>query len=275
LALGLEFAIPVLLWMPWKRRLFQNLACLALLSLHLGIAATLHLGLMVPINILVTVGLWPALVFDRLAWTPKWPRLRGVERTEPQAYRLRKPVRVLVVLTCLYIVHLNYAMYRDVVVPMPIKLFGYFTRQQQDWHLFAPHPGVEDGWFVAEAECLNGQTIDLLRGGLPVDWSKPDSVASVFANQRWRMWLFNLARREDPLVNEAFSTWLARDWNERHPGPESVRRIVLRQMVEATPLPGQPLLVTPVTLFEFECPESLYRSPNQVFAPLTPPTQEP
>jgi hypothetical protein len=271
LALGVEVAIPLLLWMPWKRRSFQNLACSLLVSLHLVIAATLHLGLMVPINIFVTVGLWPGFLFAKATWKPQWHLPKSIERDEPQAYSLARPTQALILITCLYIVHLNYAVYNKVIVPKPIKLFGYLTRQQQDWQLFAPHPGTDDGWFVAKGECLDGNEIDLLREGRPVDLSKPESVASLFPNQRWRMWLFNLANRRDPLVNEAFARWLACDWNDRHPGPTSVKHVEVVFVAEPTPLPGQPLVVSPITLFEFTCPESLYRKPHQVFAPLTPP----
>jgi hypothetical protein len=166
-----------------------------------------------------------------------------------------------------YIVHLNYAVYNSVVVPMPIKYFGYLLRQQQNWDLFSPHPGIDDGWFVLEGHCLNGEEIDLLRGGEDVDYGKPSSVAASFPNQRWRLWLLNLLRRNDPLVNGAFATYLAKSWNENHRGGERVKRVRIIFVSEPTPMPGQTGFTKPVVFFDFTCPKELYERADEAYIP--------
>ncbi len=225
-----ELAIFVLLWIPYARAL----ACLLIALLHLGIVLTMSLGLIPLISVVVTLGLWPL------------PRPRAGE----PAPRLARPTQALLALNCLYIVHLNWALaHPDVVVPMPIKLWGYFLRQQQDWTMFAPSPGTDDGRYEARGELVDGQTVALLPAEPP--------------NQRWRCWLHNLSSRNDPRVNESFAAYLAGAWNEGHPGPERVRRVQLVYLSEPTPLPGQPLVTTPISLYDYACPPP----PNEVIIP--------
>lgn len=269
-ALATEALIPILLWIPVKKPLFRSLACCAILALHLAILCLLHLGIISIGCILLSVGLWPGIIFQRLD-SYLSPKQDSPPTPKPSAYSLSFITQIILGLTCVYIIHLNYALYRGVVVPTPIKAFGYLLRQNQEWSMFAPHPGTDDGWFVAKAQRIDGQSIDLLRHGTPVDLTKPTSVASIMPNQRWRVWLLNLRNREDPKVNESFCNWLARDWNKQHPGPESVVKIELIYVAEPTPPPGQPLRLTPVSFYTYTCPIELYQPINKVFLPLTPP----
>lgn len=268
LTLGLEFGVPLLLWMPWKRHHFRKAACVALLLLHLGIASTLHLGLMPLINMVALLGLWPGAIFGFFAGRIPPFRVPSVslEGSCPNL-ELPLPVRGLLVLICVYICHLNYAVYNSVIVPKPIKYFGYIFRQQQEWKLFAPHPGVGDGWFVIEGTCVNGEMVDLFQDGEKPSQEKPTSVASTFPNQRWRLWMLNLTNRRDEKVNLSFATYLARHWNDRHRLPQRVTKIRILFMSEPTPLPGEPLLVTPITFYEFECPEELYKRVDEAYIP--------
>lgn len=275
LTVVVELGVGILFWMPWKRRVFQGAACVVLVLLHLGIAATLNLGIIVPISILVTTGLWPGRLFSSIK-CGKSTEIRGIQkRAEPSNYILAPWARFLAIAVCCHLLIYNLAVYQRIILPKPIKYFGYLTRQQQTWQMFAPHPGVQDGWFVAQGETLGGRQIDLLRDGAPVSLDKPESVSASFPNHRWRCWLLNLGNRRDARVNTSFATWLANDWNTRHPGPQSVKRVTLIFVSEPTPLPEQNLVTNPVILHEFECPESLYKKPHQVFLPLTPPGVEP
>lgn len=221
----LELAIAVLLWIPRTRLV----ACLLIAALQLGIGTCMSLGLIPLISIVVSLGLWPV---------PR-PRLEG------RPTRLPGPIRILLGLNCVYLVYLNWALVHPTVyVPMPIKVFGYLLRQQQDWVMFAPHPGEDDGWYVARATLRDGSTVDLLQGGRPASLRKPER----FPAHRWQVWLHNLSSRRDPLVNESFARYLIRG-NE-------VRRLELIYVAEPTPPPGQPLVSTPITLYEVSPPSA-------------------
>ena len=268
-SLGMEFAIPLLLWSPWKRTTLRHVACGLIVVLHSGVALTLHLGIMPLINLVAAVGLWPGALFDRVdekVGQAVAPEPKESE-SEPFGSTLPKPVRILLALNCVYILHLNYAVYNSVIVPTPIKYFGYLLRQQQNWDLFAPHPGIDDGWFVLEGHRLDGKKIDFLQGGREATYQKPESVAGSFPNQRWRMWLLNLQRRRDPLVNQAFAQYLAEDWNRSHRGQERVSRVSIVFVSEPTPPPGGEGFSRPVVFFDYTCPVELYEKPDEAYIP--------
>lgn len=232
--LALELAIAILLWVGRLR----PVAVVMILVLQLGIAATMDLGLIVPSSLVVTLGLWPGRVFTwlgRLRFPPG-----GVPGPCP-GYALSRPTKVFLVLVQVYVVFLNYALTQTFTVPMPIKVFGYLTRQHQDWSMFAPAPETEDGWHVGRGELLNGQSVDLLRDG-PASLDKP---ARLFPNHRWRLWLVNLEGRRDRRVDESYAAYLARRWNATHPGPERVRRV---ELIYVSRRGG------PVTLYDYQVP---------------------
>lgn len=271
LALGIEYAIPVALWMPLKRPQFRLFACALIVALHLAIGLTIHLGLMVFINVLVTVGLWPGVWAEKLLSPLSERLLPALPPKEPAPCAGVQPNRAssaFLVLICLYIAHLNVAVYRNWVVPYPVKFFGYLFRQQQNWKMFAPHPGVEDGWLVAQGLQVSGHSIDLLKGGGPVTMVKPESVANTYPNHRWRLWLLNLVERNDRRVFKSYCLWLAREWNDKHPGPAAVKHITLTYVAEPTPPPGNPLKSSPTDIFEFEVPKEIVQKPNEVYLPL-------
>ena len=263
-----ELAIPFMLWFPWLRRQLRAAACCTILAMHLVIAMLLHLGLIPLMSIVITFGLWSGRIFEAVA--KRIPPLPGMGKKMDSypSYHLNRLSIGFLGLVCFYIVYLNYAEFRGLIVSKPVKYFGYSLRLQQTWQMFAPHPGKGDGWFVARAKTVGGETIDLLRDGSSVDFEKPESVADSFPNQRWRAWFIHLFERGDPLTQEAFANWLARDWNEQHPGPQSVKRVELIYVSEPTPLPDQKIVANPVVFFDYLCPESLYRNPGEVYLPL-------
>ena len=271
IALALEAAIPLLLWIPWRRSFFRGLGCIVIVAFHLAIAVTMNLGLMPAINIGMTLGLWPGRIFGSLFRGARCVSLPHTTRGACPGVQLSRPTQLLLGLGCLYIIHLNVAVYRGSIVSKPIKLFGYYLRLQQEWKLFAPHPGVSDGWFVIKGECVDGSEVTLPFPGTAASLEKPSSVAALFPNQRWRIWLLNLRDRNDERVNATYATWIAKSWNRDNPGPKSVKALTLIFVSEPTPLPGQPILAKPLVHYRFECPKELYQSPNRVYLPLSPP----
>ena len=263
-ALGVEFLIPLLLWLPRLRVLG-----LALLSgFHLAIASCLQLGLMVPIALGTALGLLPAQVCEALlgrASSKHWRALLGWCSTRlpqsqsgclvPPAYVLRWPTRLLVWLGCLYIVYINAAvLQRNPRVPMPIQVFGYAFQLFQSWSMFAPSPGDDDGWFVIEGVCINRKSIDLLQNGRPVLWSKPDDVSARIPNQKWRCWFLNLRTHNLQAVNQHVLKWASDRWNATHQGDERLYFARLVYIAEPTPPPGQPIVIHAEVMAEQKIP---------------------
>ncbi len=226
----LELGLAVGLWIPRLR----PLALLGLVAFHLGIALCLQLGMMVPIAIVCSLGLWPIgrePPLQRLvtACHARLPRLRLLVFKVPDA---------LLACACCYVLYINYASSREnYVVPLPIQAFGYALQLYQNWPLFA-EPETDDGWFVVEGTTRRRAAVDLLRGGQLVSWGKP---AFQFPNHRWRRFYQNLRYKNDPAVTQAFLRWAGRKWNAEHAGEEQLYYVRLVYVVETTPPPGQPL----------------------------------
>lgn len=226
----LELGIAVGLWIPRLR----PLALTALVLFHLAVAASLQLGMMVPIAIVCSLGLWP------IRREPPLQRLVTV--CQVRLPRLRLPsLRIpdaLLACACCYVLYINYAASREgYVVPLPIQAFGYALQLYQNWPLFA-EPETDDGWFVVEGTTKRRASVDLLRGGQLVSWGKP---AFQFPNHRWRRFYQNLRYKHDPSVTQAFLLWAGRKWNAEHAGEEQLYYVRLVYVVETTPPPGQPL----------------------------------
>ncbi|MBN9419677.1 hypothetical protein ABS71_14335 [bacterium SCN 62-11] len=230
LALALEWSIPFLLW--WRRTRWLGLVLL--LVFHLSIAALLRLGMMVPTALVCALGLLPR--------APRPPSLRpGTPCTLPG------PVRGLLYAACGYIFYINVAVLRLWAVPMPVQAFGYVFQLFQSWPMFAPHPGRADGWFVIEGVRRDGTSVDLWRGGQPVDWRVPEDFAPLYPSQRWRCWLLNLYDKREPEVSQRFLEWACR-------GRQDLYYARLIYVNEETPPPGKPFMPTPEILAERKFP---------------------
>ena len=57
-------------------------------------------------------------------------------------------------------------------MPDRLKSIGTVTKIAQRWNMFGPAP-IRDGWCVAVARLKGGGSVDLLRQGQRVDWSRP------------------------------------------------------------------------------------------------------
>ena len=114
------------------------------------------------------------------------------------------------------------------------------TFQHQHWHLFAPHPFREDGWFVFEVTD-HQQKVWREFGAPNNSLEKPDHVADTFPNQRWRRWLQNLVH--DPFedtqsLRNSTALWLANRWLQEHP-EQKIKAYRLLFIQERTPPPGE------------------------------------
>jgi hypothetical protein len=84
---------------------------------------------------------------------------------------------------------------------------------EQRWIMFI-RP-IHAGWYVAPATLADGRVIDLLAGGRPVSWEKPESVSGTFPNMRWRKYITDLSWERQASVRdrELFARFLCRQWN--------------------------------------------------------------
>ena len=63
-----------------------------------------------------------------------------------------------------------------------------------DWHLFAPHPYADDGWWVIDGVTESGKALDPLTGKAP-QWEKPDNLSTRHSHH-WRKYLYRIWTRD-------------------------------------------------------------------------------
>ena len=90
---------------------------------------------------------------------------------------------------------------------------------RQKWSLFS-YPLKNDGWYVAVGRLSDDQPIDLLRGGLPADWSsykKPQYIYRRSPNHRWRKMYRRLVSDQYQRYRDPLCRYLGENWNRLHP----------------------------------------------------------
>jgi hypothetical protein len=257
--LAWELFGPFLWWLPGRARL---LGVLGFVAMHVGFATFLHLGVFGWIAASSSLGLLPAQFWDRLERTTLY---RWLERQAGALSRRWKwdgvpPETVLpanpylVGGFALYVVLWNLTTIPGIRLPLALSEHpGRLLRIDQKWSMFAPRPLTRDGWYVVEADCLDGRKIDLLRGGEPVRWDKPAHVASTYPNARWRKYMMNICQEELKDWRVYYGQYLTRWWNGSHDGNQRISGFRIYFMAEETLPNGATAPVQKVTLWTHRC----------------------
>jgi len=107
-------------------------------------------------------------------------------------------------------------------MPKELKAFSRTVGLYQDWSLLAPHPGLKSAWPVILGELKDNRVVDVYyRLARIPGWDKPDYVAGVYANNRWRTYLTAMEdlsyKGQDNSLAQNYSRYLCRSWNETAP----------------------------------------------------------
>lgn len=241
-----EFALALLLLVPARylvpRLLFLTLA----FSFHIGLALCLKFGIFMLIMLVTVLVFLPGKLLDKLFLL----ETGKAAENEPPAYKLSTLEKGFAVFVIFYILFVNVQSikYRQRLPgwTMPVALI---LDEHQHWHLFAPEPFREDGWFVFEVTDSQGKVWREL-GAKDGTLEKPRHVSSTFPNQRWRRWFQNLVL--DPFTDtqnwrDSTALYLANRWLKSHPG-KRIESYRLLFMEESTPPPGEAAVIKQVVL---------------------------
>src|SRR3989344_3703047 len=119
-------------------------------------------------------------------------------------------------------------------IPNEARIIGAVLRLDQKWDMFSPRPLIDDGWFVIVGTLANGEKIDLFRNGGEVSFEKPQSVSSMYKNQRWRKYMMNLWLISHSNYRPYYLNYLCEEWNRNHTDGESLENIEMTFMREDT-----------------------------------------
>ena len=247
-ALGTELCLGILILVSPRYWKIKTVVVAGALCFHLGIALLLNFGIFQLIAAVGLLAFIPGTILDR--WFAK--AQDGQAEAEPPGYRLNKAEILFGAFIIFYIIFVNVQSIRERHrLPGWTKVVARITFQHQHWHLFAPRPFRDDGWFVFEVTDSNGRIWRSL-GAPDNTLEKPSHVADTFPNHRWRRWLQNLVLEpfEDTQSwRNSTALYLANRWISDNPK----RRLVgyrLLFMKEFTTPPGEEPSVETVVLAE-------------------------
>src|SRR5690606_19651451 len=103
----------------------------------------------------------------------------------------------------------------------------------QHWGMFSPTVFKNDGWFIYFGTTEAGKEIDLLRKGQPVDFEKPERVADLVKNDRWRKYGELIIMKENTHFRPYFCNFLLGEWNSSN-RDEPVSHLTVIYMHEKT-----------------------------------------
>jgi hypothetical protein len=140
---------------------------------------------------------------------------------------------LLVYVLCWNVRTVNYTRYSRYFPPQMNSL-GFTLGLDQMWSMYAPCPLKEDGWYVVEGTLADGTRVDVLHGGGPVRWEKPELVSESYKNERWRKYMLNLWSAENAGHRPYYAAYLLREWNRWHAAEERLEGVEVYFMLEVT-----------------------------------------
>jgi hypothetical protein len=202
LTILLEMAGPFLLLWPMPGKKFvRTLAVASFAALHTGIALTMKIGFLPILDILAVLLFLPREVWDGVYRVMRVPS--GGPAPGEAALKVKsghdKVSQVIAGVLLVYMLWWTLgSLHGPFKPPAAIRNAAAALRMNHVWNMFAPYPSKVDGWYILASELDDGRTIDLMRGGRPVDWEKPKSVAGIFPNYRHRKYMASLLRKDTP-----------------------------------------------------------------------------
>jgi hypothetical protein len=239
----LEWAGPLLLFVPWRTAWVRLAVVASLAAMHVGIELLLTVGLfsfvsLAGLTLFLPAAFWNSRLFSRFPQPPD-------QHAAPSGRTPELSLRYLVsqgicLLVLIYVIAINIAGFfgrsqanRD---PAGWKFLNEACGLAQKWNMFEDTPS-KDGWYVARALLNDRSEVDLLRQGAPVDWSRPACPALLYPNHRWRQ-LFREMSYEDALGYQVFrppvAEFLCRRWNNQHPSPRQVSKFEFIYSIETS-----------------------------------------
>lgn len=172
---------------------------LAFVSAHLGMAATMRLGVFPFVMVAVLLLCFPPRVWDAVGalasslpgssrFAARAYRSDGGSATEPAstaASRARRGVRVgaTVLLAGVFVALLIWQAAGVGLVDLPAsESTGELS--EVSWSFFAPNPPDTSSWYVARATLESGETVDAVDGG-PVAFDRPPDAADTYPTTLW------------------------------------------------------------------------------------------
>lgn len=228
--LWLELVGPWLFFSPIANGPLRTLVVFGFFGFHLGLGLFMELGIFPAVGMVSVLGLLPAWFWERTPaarlalWLNRFCSRFGSDspQGERNAPRLSRPEQGI--LCCAFLAVLFWNLdraYGERLISPTLRVLIRVPRLDQYWGLFAPNAPVIHSWFLAVGTRANGEQVDLLREGRPLDWSPPSSAAA-YPNQRSKRLLVALASQKSNYVRGPLARYFYQEGVAQYPDLQKV-----------------------------------------------------
>lgn len=217
-----------LIFVPWRNGWWRMTVMAVYWAFHLGIAATMSIGLFPWICIAAWLALLPGGLWDWLlgppSMTAKQPPASQSNRPGPHHWLRTIANGFCLLMLCTValwnIANMDHPRW-NWVLPRPLQWLGHVTATRQFFQMFGV-PYKESPWFIYRGRLRDGREVDLFRNGLPVDESKPARIPETLPDHHWRVLHRNLMAVELEDFRQPLLEFKVREWNAEHPAEQQV-----------------------------------------------------
>jgi hypothetical protein len=254
--LVIEYAIPLLILLPWGKPWPRRLAILLMWGLHSNIALLSNLGMFSVVMIVYSLCLLDSSDLDRLAALPKlrnlveavaarasqWRERHRITATTsattsqltPFGERIQRGCRLLretvvgVLIACAIsqLVHENDAVFGTLHREQPLIVHAIvdYLQLNQGWSMFAPDAPRTDEWVVVDAVTESGRHIDPynLRASMIADPKLRTIPSRLDQNVYFCDYTLRIPDEEE--FHEAFHDWILDHGRRAHAPDEKIVR---------------------------------------------------
>jgi hypothetical protein len=243
----IELLIPFLLFIPFYNSWFRMASIIIIIIMQINIYLTMNVGLFSITSIVAMIALTPTYFMNILG--KKFHNVIHKWKTDVNRFMLRfaNPtvnetipppgsnfIADIFVLFCLlYVLGWNINTTGKQVIPDNQIWIGHFLRIHQHWSMFAPAVYKDDGWFILSGTTSDGRKIDLVHGEA-INYEKPERVADLIKNDRWRKYSENILLINNSHFRPFYCNFLLNQWNNAHAEHEYVIDLQIIYMLEHT-----------------------------------------
>lgn len=261
----LEIAGPLVAFCPWKTGLMRVLVVGSFAAFHMGIEATMTVGLFSWVSLagwllFLPPGFWNILSTARASGGSEGAMeqcgnggiAKAASSTPPVAPCLhsfipafllgtsaRRCISCLVLALFALTLYWNFSGFSKAAKkwrPAWCRPVLELTGLRQEWRMFT-RPPRHDGWPRVAAYLTDGSEWDLLAGKPGFDWRRLDLPSAMAPNHRWRKYYSNLLAPRNESLRPYFCRFLARRFEEHH--AQRLATVSLYEVEEITGAPGE------------------------------------
>jgi hypothetical protein len=233
---ALEIGGPVAAFCPWFTAPLRLVIITAFVAFHLGIEATMTVGLFSWVSIAGWLLFLPSGFWESLTGRLFPLRREGAG----EEWRRGGIVSAFAVLPFLALtLYWNASGFRAVDKrhrPAWCRAALELSGLRQEWRMFT-RPPKHDGWPRVAAKLTDGRQWDLLEDEPGFDWRRRDLPSAIAPNHRWRKYYSTLTGPNAARLRSHFCQFLARQFEARRLA--QVAMVRLYRVEEVTGLPGE------------------------------------